>query len=267
MQTKPQTIVEVFFQHWGVGEDNNDFESSLRLAVQHELNEGKANNDLLRSLGLRDELDDEHGRGVYLHIRTKQLSKRKDSIVGQVTRIRRIEEEISRVQETLSNLKNNQGEPAIEPSQLSLDAAKDSLALQQKAEMNIEGKLAQSLSWTMTLASLVFVLSLVPILLVFPSMASYKLSLSILAIIAGTVLFGGLVFFSTHRSHENLNFHLRSRHNEALNSASLIKELGLQIENKEFHRVAAEIEELQVSTARLRYSHKVSVQRLDALFE
>ncbi|MGB1867960.1 MAG: hypothetical protein ACPH64_04615 [Porticoccaceae bacterium] len=267
MLTKTQTIVEVFNQHWGVGNDNNDFESSLRLAVQHELDQGKAKSDLLRSLGLRDKLDNEHGRAVYQHSRTKQLSKRKDSIIGQATRIKRIEDEMSWVQETLSNLRNNRGELAIEPSQQSLDAAKKSLVLQQKVEMDREGKLAQALSWAVTLASIVLVLSLIPILLVFPSMASYQLSVSILAIIAGTVLFGGLVFFSTHSSHENLNFHLRSRHNEDLNSESLIKELGLQIENKEFHRVAAEIEELQVSAARLRYSHKVSVQRLDALFE
>jgi len=98
-------------------------------------------------------------------------------------------------------------------------------------------------------------------------MASHKLSLSILATIAGTVLFGGLVFFGTNRSHENLNFHLRTRHDEVLNSESLIKELSLQIENEEFHRIATEIEELQKSTVRLRYSHKVSLERLEALFE
>ena len=259
--------MEVFNQHWAVGKYNNDFESSLRLAVKHELEGGDINNELLRSLGLRDKLEDDHGRGVYLHSRTAQLSKRKDSIVGQATKIRSIEAEMGWVQETLANLKNNLGELQTEPSPESIEAAKSSLVLQQKAEIDVEGKLAQALSWAVTLASIVFLLSLIPILLVFPSMASHKLSLSILATIAGTVLFGGLVFFGTHRSHENLNFHLRTRHNEDLNSESLIKELSLQIENEEFHRIATEIEELQKSSVRLRYSHKISLERLEALFE
>jgi hypothetical protein len=88
-----------------------------------------------------------------------------------------------------------------------------------------------------------------------------------LATIAGTILFGGVVFFGTHRSHETLNFHLRSQHNEDLNSEVLIDELGLQIENEEFHRKGAEIEELQMSIGRLKYSYKVSIQRLTALLE
>jgi len=97
-------------------------------------------------------------------------------------------------------------------------------------------------------------------------MASHQFSLSILATLAGTVVFGGLVFFGTQRSHENLNFHLRTQHDEDLNNEAIIKELGLQIENEEFHRIAAQIQELQMNTARLRYSHKVSAERLNALF-
>jgi hypothetical protein len=35
-----------------------------------------------------------------------------------------------------------------------MEAARDSLVLQQKAEMDVEGKLAQALSWAVTLASI-----------------------------------------------------------------------------------------------------------------
>jgi ABC-type multidrug transport system fused ATPase/permease subunit len=267
MLTTAQSTMDVFNQHWVVGKYNNDFESSLRLAVEYELENGEVNSDLLRSLGLRVNLDDTHGRGVYLHSRTKQLSKRKDSIIGQATRIKRIEAELDWVQQTLADLETNRGSLQTEPSLESVEAAKDSLILQQKAEIDIEGKLAQALSWAITLAGTVFVLSLIPILLIFPSMASHQMSLPILATIAGTILFGGVVFFGTHRSHETLNFHLRSQHNEDLNSEVLINELGLQIENEEFHRKGAEIEELQMSIGRLKYSYKVSIQRLSALFE
>ena len=266
MLTKTQSTVDIFNQHWAVGKHNNDFESSLRLAVEYELDHGEINTDLLQSLGFRDKLEDDHGRGVYLHSRIRQLSKRKDSIVGQATRIKRIESEMSWVQKSLKNLKDNHGELQTEPSLESIEAAKNSLVLQQKAEMDIEGKLAQALSWAVTIAAIVFVLSLIPVLLVFPSMASHQFSLSILATLAGTVVFGGLVFFGTQRSHENLNFHLRTQHDEDLNNEAIIKELGLQIENEEFHRIAAQIQELQMNTARLRYSHKVSAERLNALF-
>jgi len=152
--------MEVFNQHWAVGKYNNDFESSLRLAVKHELEGGDINNELLRSLGLRDKLEDDHGRGVYLNSRTAQLSKRKDSIVGQATRIRSIETEMGWVQETLTNLKNNLGELQTEPSPESIEAAKSSLVLQQKAEIDVEGKLAQALSWAVTLASIAFFIKL-----------------------------------------------------------------------------------------------------------
>ena len=132
---------------------------------------------------------------------------------------------------------------------------------------DVEGKLAQALSWAVTLAGILFVLSLIPILLVVPSMASHALSISILATAAGTILFGGVVFFATHSSHENLNFHLRSQHDEDLSSGALIKELGLQIDNAPYYRAAEEIAQLQIDIARLRYSHKVSVERLNAIFE
>ena len=267
MLTKTQSTADAFDQHWTVGRYNNDFDSSLRLAVEQEFEQGYVDTDLLRSLGLRNKLNDAHALGVYLHSRTKQLAKQKDSIIGQATRVKRIEAEMSWVQETLSNLKNNPGVLHTEPSQESMELARDSIVLQQKAEMDVEGKLAQALSWAVTLAGILFVLSLIPILLVVPSMASHSLSISILAAAAGTILFGGVVFFATHSSHENLNFHLRSQHDEDLSSGALIKELGLQINNAPYYRAAEEIAELQIDIARLRYSHKVSVERLNTIFE
>jgi hypothetical protein len=144
MLTTAQSTMDVFNQHWAVGKYNNDFESSLRLAVEYELDNGEVNSDLLRSLGLRVNLDDTHGRGVYLHSRTKQLSKRKDSIIGQATRIKRIEAELDWVQQTLADIETNRGSLQTEPSLESEEAAKDSLILQQKAEIDIEGKLAQA---------------------------------------------------------------------------------------------------------------------------
>ena len=135
MLTKTHSTVDVFNQHWAVGKHNNDFESSLRLAVEYELDHGEINTDLLQSLGFRDKLEDDHGRGVYLHSRIRQLSKRKDSIVGQATRIKRIESEMSWVQKSLKNLKDNHGELQTEPSLESIEAAKNCLVLQQKAEI------------------------------------------------------------------------------------------------------------------------------------
>ena len=81
MLTKTQSTADAFNQHWTVGRYNNDFDSSLRLAVEQEFEQGYVDTDLLRSLGLRNKLDDAHALGVYLHSRTKQLAKQKDSII------------------------------------------------------------------------------------------------------------------------------------------------------------------------------------------
>ena len=49
MLTKTQSTADAFNQHWTVGRYNNDFDSSLRLAVEQEFEQGYVDTDLLRS--------------------------------------------------------------------------------------------------------------------------------------------------------------------------------------------------------------------------